>query len=228
MNVNDGGNSSRSETTDNGSTSDSPRGRFRYHRLRRASFISPITGERSKRTFTLQEASHRWSESSNANSSETTPLLRSQQRPSASALLYFQELWKHAWEFANSKTGRGIFKCTLAYFLGTLVTFVPALSGLIGRQQDSKHIVATVTVWFHPARTIGSMHLVRFKSLNPTQWCNLLPPANMSGGHDTSHTRLPILERNWFRQYGCVAGCPASGSACHRASSSLTSFPWWR
>lgn len=61
--------------------------------------------------------------------------------------------------FANSQTGRGIFKCALAYFLGSLVTFVPALAGLIGSQQDSKHMVATVTVWFHPARTIGSMHL---------------------------------------------------------------------
>ena len=40
-----------------------------------------------------------------------------------------------------------------------MVTFVPALAALIGEGQDSKHMVATVTVWFHPARTIGSMHL---------------------------------------------------------------------
>ena len=39
------------------------------------------------------------------------------------------------------------------------MTFVPALAAMIGSQQDSKHMVATVTVWFHPARTIGSMHL---------------------------------------------------------------------
>jgi hypothetical protein len=67
--------------------------------------------------------------------------------------------WNAFWNFANSNTGRGIFKCSLAYLLGSLVTFVPALAALIGDQQDTKHMVATVTVWFHPARTIGSMHL---------------------------------------------------------------------
>ena len=35
-------------------------GRFsNHHPLRRASFISPITGQRSKRNFTLRDASHR-------------------------------------------------------------------------------------------------------------------------------------------------------------------------
>ena len=55
--------------------------------------------------------------------------------------------------------GCDVLTSTVAYLLGSLVTFVPALAGLIGSQQDSKHMVATVTVWFHPARTIGSMHL---------------------------------------------------------------------
>lgn len=67
--------------------------------------------------------------------------------------------WKTFRAFLASTTGRGILKCSLAYFLGSLVTFVPFLAALIGDQQDSKHMVATVTVWFHPARTIGSMHL---------------------------------------------------------------------
>ena len=55
-----------------------------------------------------------------------------------------------------SETGRGVLKCSLAYLLGSLATFVPALSGFLGRQ-DGKHIVATVTVYFHPARSLGSM-----------------------------------------------------------------------
>ena len=85
------------------------------------------------------------------------------------------------WAFANSKTGRGILKCSLAYLIGSLVTFIPTLAAIIGDRQDSKHMVATVvglrsmifhsllesqantthrqTVYFHPARTIGSMHL---------------------------------------------------------------------
>ena len=40
--------------------------------------------------------------------------------------------------------------------LGSLATFVVPISGLLG-QQDGKHMVATITVYFHPARSIGSM-----------------------------------------------------------------------
>ncbi|KAK3674504.1 hypothetical protein LTR78_005590 [Recurvomyces mirabilis] len=136
------------------------KGRFWNRRLRRASFISPSTGERSKRTFTLREATHRLS-----GDDETTPLLddgATANRQGSSKWLHFQELAKQqttkGWQFATSKTGLGIFKCALAYLIGSLATFVPAIAGFIGDRQDSKHMVATVTVWFHPARSIGSMH----------------------------------------------------------------------
>ena len=56
----------------------------------------------------------------------------------------------------NSNTGRGVLKCSVAYLLGSLATFVPAISALLG-QQDGKHMVATITVYFHPARSKGSM-----------------------------------------------------------------------
>ena len=49
-----------------------------------------------------------------------------------------------------------MLKCSIAYFLGSLATFVPAIAGLLG-QQDGKHMVATITVYFHPARSQGSM-----------------------------------------------------------------------
>lgn len=49
-----------------------------------------------------------------------------------------------------------MFKCALAYLLGSMATFVPAFSSFFGRQ-DSKHLVATITVYFHPARSLGSM-----------------------------------------------------------------------
>lgn len=58
--------------------------------------------------------------------------------------------------FIISDTGKGIFKCAVAYLLGSLATFVPPLSQLFGRQ-NSKHMVATITVYFHPARSLGSM-----------------------------------------------------------------------
>ena len=61
-----------------------------------------------------------------------------------------------SWTFVNSRTGRGVFKCSIAYFLGSMATFVPQIAAVLG-QQDGKHMVATITVYFHPARSIGSM-----------------------------------------------------------------------
>lgn len=58
--------------------------------------------------------------------------------------------------FVISDTGKAVFKCALAYLLGSMCTFVPPLADLFGRQ-DSKHVIATVTVYFHPARSMGSM-----------------------------------------------------------------------
>jgi gas vesicle protein len=49
-----------------------------------------------------------------------------------------------------------ILKCSIAYILGSLATFVPQIAGLLGRN-DGKHMVATITVYFHPARSAGSM-----------------------------------------------------------------------
>lgn len=56
----------------------------------------------------------------------------------------------------KSRTGRGVFKCSVAYLLGSLATFVPFIAAILG-QQDGKHMVATITVYFHPARSLGSM-----------------------------------------------------------------------
>ena len=63
---------------------------------------------------------------------------------------------KDAWVFARSKTGKGVLKCSIAYLLGSMATFVPFIASLLG-QQDGKHMVATITVYFHPARSQGSM-----------------------------------------------------------------------
>lgn len=49
-----------------------------------------------------------------------------------------------------------MLKCTLAYSLGSLFTLWEPLSDFLGKP-DGKHVVATITVYFHPARTAGSM-----------------------------------------------------------------------
>lgn len=64
--------------------------------------------------------------------------------------------YRQACAYATSPTGIGILKCSLAYVLGSLATFVPAIAALLGKN-DGKHMVATITVYFHPARSAGSM-----------------------------------------------------------------------
>lgn len=51
----------------------------------------------------------------------------------------------------------GVFKCSLAYLLASLAVFTPLIGNLLGHQ-NGKHMVATITVYFHPARSQGSMY----------------------------------------------------------------------
>ncbi len=120
--------------------------------------IQPRTGERIKKTFTLRNSTHRADASSEY-------LLASGQCDSARYremgtverfIAIFVGRCREAYAYATSPTGVGILKCSLAYVLGSLATFVPLIAGLLGRN-DGKHIVATVTVYFHPARSAGSM-----------------------------------------------------------------------
>ncbi|KAF8134727.1 Fusaric acid resistance protein-like-domain-containing protein [Mycena galopus ATCC 62051] len=62
---------------------------------------------------------------------------------------------------------RNIFKCAVAYLIGSLFTFSPYLSGFVNnfpiygdverRQNASGHLIATVAVLFDPAKTMGGM-----------------------------------------------------------------------
>ncbi|KAL9016712.1 MAG: hypothetical protein Q9185_005949 [Variospora sp. 1 TL-2023] len=105
-------------------------------KVRQATLILPKTGQRVKRQVTLGFPQ------SNGNAEEQIPLLgwpKLQQKPSDASRLLL-----------------GVLKCSIAYFLGSLATFVPAIATMLG-QQYGKHMVATITVYFHPARSQGSM-----------------------------------------------------------------------
>ncbi|RPD58687.1 hypothetical protein L227DRAFT_504933 [Lentinus tigrinus ALCF2SS1-6] len=62
---------------------------------------------------------------------------------------------------------RNILKCAIAYFIGSLFTFSPYLSGFIAditgdnpgerTPSPSGHMVATVAVYYNPAKTLGAM-----------------------------------------------------------------------
>ena len=52
---------------------------------------------------------------------------------------------------------RMVLKCSFAYLLGSLFTFIPAWNALIGNNRTSSHLVATATVFFNPAKSLGGM-----------------------------------------------------------------------
>ncbi|CAM1500669.1 Fc.00g098310.m01.CDS01 [Cosmosporella sp. VM-42] len=123
-------------------------------KLRNGTFIVPRTGERSRREFTLQTSS---SLAPNNSSGYQSPdyadtwgegLKIRAQNIKVSAI--------RAWRWLDTEEGHGVLKCTLAYLLGSMGTFFPPLSRTLGHR-DGKHITATLTVYFHPARTVGSM-----------------------------------------------------------------------
>ena len=95
---------------------------------------------------------------------ENAPLLRSRsnsniKRRRGDSPSLFQQVKDYGqlgWQTMFSDTGTAILKCSFAYLLGSLAVFVPSVSSLLGTQ-DGKHMVATVTVYFHPARSLGSM-----------------------------------------------------------------------
>lgn len=59
-----------------------------------------------------------------------------------------------------------------------MATFVPAISNIIGRN-DSKHMVATTSVLFHPARSQGSMFEATFLALVAFVYSALISFASM-------------------------------------------------
>lgn len=65
--------------------------------------------------------------------------------------------WRKAQVLIASEQAVGIFKCSLAYLLASLAVFIPFIGSLLGNQYG-KHLVATITIYFHPARSQGSMY----------------------------------------------------------------------
>ncbi|CEP16144.1 hypothetical protein [Parasitella parasitica] len=63
--------------------------------------------------------------------------------------------WLSSFELTPQQ--RVVLKCSFAYLLGSLFTFVPAMNALIGYNHVSSHLVATATVFFNPAKSLGGM-----------------------------------------------------------------------
>ncbi len=121
---------------------------------------------------------------SDGSSDDRAPLLRrsSSNVPRKGTLRRIEDGGKDGarrlWSFATSNTGQGVLKCSLAYFLGSLATFLTPVAAFLG-QQDGKHMVATVTVYFHPARSQGSMFEAIFLAFAAFLYAVLISSASM-------------------------------------------------
>ena len=174
---------------DGGQVSITPSRRKEFIPLRNSTFVLPQTGERVRRVVTLSEprtTSPQENTTSEGAEAETpsnvqemgpeSPLLATHRKTSRARgqkrpwyLLGKQRdikhdvnvMFKKAWAFATSRTGQGILKCSISYLMGSMGTFVPILSDFLG-DSDGKHLVATCTVYFHPARSQGSMFEAAF------------------------------------------------------------------
>ncbi|KAI7862150.1 Fusaric acid resistance protein-like-domain-containing protein [Spinellus fusiger] len=56
-----------------------------------------------------------------------------------------------------SQESKLVLKCSFAFFLGSLFTFIPVLNYTVGGHLAATHVVATVTTFFSPAKTVGNM-----------------------------------------------------------------------
>ncbi|KAJ4265512.1 hypothetical protein NW762_004801 [Fusarium torreyae] len=127
-------------------------------KIRNGTFIIPSTGERSRQEFSLRTSTNTVPESdaenkpsfhSFENAESTRDRLRIISHNIKTAFLL-------VWLWLQTEEGHGVLKCTLAYVLGSMGTFFPPLTAFLGNR-DGKHVSATITVYFHPARTVGSM-----------------------------------------------------------------------
>ncbi|KAJ0416039.1 transcriptional regulator of RNA polII, SAGA, subunit-domain-containing protein [Aspergillus carlsbadensis] len=128
-------------------------------KLRQTSFILPKTGQRLRGLVHLRNS--RTEPNGPVDDEERRGLLSGELRlgPEGLSSRVKGKIWEQSLalrQFISSELGIGVLKCSLAYLLGSLPTFVPLLAAFLGHQ-DSKHMVATITVYFHPARSQGSM-----------------------------------------------------------------------
>ncbi|KAJ5415534.1 hypothetical protein N7465_004229 [Penicillium sp. CMV-2018d] len=127
--------------------------------LRQATFVLPKTGQRLKGLVNLRNSTP-ISDDTEERRGLLTNEIQHYEGYLDALTRRIHEQWTQTNQFFRSEPGIGVLKYSLAYLVGSLATFIPAISAMLGHQ-DGKHMVATVTVYFHPARSQGAM----FKAL---------------------------------------------------------------
>ncbi|KAJ5449214.1 Brefeldin A-sensitivity protein 4 [Penicillium cf. griseofulvum] len=128
--------------------------------LRNATFVLPKTGQRLKGLVNLRNSTPVSDEYNDERRGLLTNEIQHYEGRLDALTRRIHDKWTETNRFIRSEPGIGVLKYSLAYLVGSLATFIPALSAMLGHQ-DGKHMVATVTVYFHPARSQGGM----FKAL---------------------------------------------------------------
>ncbi|KAK8183256.1 Fusaric acid resistance protein-like-domain-containing protein [Phyllosticta capitalensis] len=164
--------------------------RWQRPTLRQATFILPSTGERVRRAFTLR------SPPIVDDDDERAPLLGNDASASATsprkqnrAVQRVKHVSHKAYELFTSKVAVDLLKCSIAYLLGSMATFVPPVSAFLGNN-DGKHMVATVTVYFHPARSTGSMIEATYLAIIAFVYATVLSFASMAVSIAFRHLHL--------------------------------------
>ena len=111
-----------------------------------------------RRQITLRNPSNFDGPARSSSESTILPLRRtySQAGTFRTAVDNTVESWWEFWAWLHTPAAKGILKSSLAYLLGSMATFLPPIANFLGHQ-DSKHLVCTITVYFHPSRSQGSM-----------------------------------------------------------------------
>ncbi|KAI1071066.1 hypothetical protein LB507_009700 [Fusarium sp. FIESC RH6] len=127
-------------------------------KLRNGTFIIPSTGERSRQEFSLRTSTNATSASGNDNKPKFHTFDEAESITDRLQIITqnIKTAFVLVWLWLHTEEGHGVLKCVLAYVLGSLGTFFPPLTSFLGNR-DGKHVSATITVYFHPARTVGSM-----------------------------------------------------------------------
>lgn len=90
------------------------------------------------------------------DSNSSLPLLE-HQRPTHSVPSRLRNHWRNICKLCRSNVFQNVLKCSLTYLIASMAVYWGPFRRFLGNT-DSKHVAATTAVYFHPARTKGSMH----------------------------------------------------------------------